>query len=416
MPATASPAVTLFYSYAHEDEPLRDELAGHLKILERRGLIRAWHDRQILAGEDWHQAIDHHLDSADLVLLLVSKDFVGSDYIFGVELERAQARCDRGDCEVVPILVRAVDIEPGDFWFMARQGLPPDLKPVTSWANRDEAWTQVAKGLRRTVEAIRARKPPPPPEPPPSPPSYSLPPAGAGAAPATRSGGGDMADGEVFLGGDVFGDGSVAGAPLAPPADPVLDGLVDRFVQQVDVAQQQRGGPPLYDHHRYLAAQEARALIDLSDPVRVLWVDDRPDNNLHERGLLAQLQIEVMCVLDTASALAQLTADAAAGEAFDLVISDWARPADGPDAALGLLAALQARGLGLPVLLYHGTFEPALRDQRARRAAAAGAYGETVLPGELIALVQRALSQRGVAVKAQASPPSATGGLVAGAG
>lgn len=363
MPATASPAVTLFYSYAHEDEPLRDELAGHLKILERRGLIRAWHDRQILAGEDWHQAIDEHLDSADLVLLLVSKDFVGSDYIFGVELERAQARCDSGDCEVVPILVRAVDIEPGDFWFMARQGLPPDLKPVTSWANRDEAWTQVAKGLRRTVEAIQARKPAP-----------------------RRFDPGELMD---F---DYFDDEAVVAAQ--PPSDPVLDGLVDRFVQQVDVAQQQRGGPPLYDHFRYLAAQEARALIDLSGPVRLLWVDDRPDNNLHERGLLAQLQIEVVCVLDTAQALAQLAADAAAGEAFDLVISDWARPADGPDAALGLLAALQARGQRLPVLLYHGTFEPGLRADRARRAAAAGARGEAVLPGELIALVQRLLSQR----------------------
>jgi hypothetical protein len=74
-PATA---VAVFYSYAHEDEALRDELAGHLKILERRGLIRAWHDRKIVAGADWAAAIDENLDRADLVLLLVSKDFIES--------------------------------------------------------------------------------------------------------------------------------------------------------------------------------------------------------------------------------------------------------------------------------------------------------------------------------------------------
>jgi len=141
--ASAAP-VTLFYSYAHEDESLRDELQGHLKILERRGLLAPWHDRRINAGEDWAQRIDENLRSAELVLLLVSKDFIESDYIMGTELGAAMARHAQHQTVVVPIVVRAVDLDPDDadaLPFLKLQGLPTDLKPVTSWSNRDEAWT-----------------------------------------------------------------------------------------------------------------------------------------------------------------------------------------------------------------------------------------------------------------------------------
>jgi hypothetical protein len=79
--STAADPVTLFYSYAHEDEPLRDELQDHLAILERRGVIRSWHDRAIVPGHDWSQEIDQHLREADLVLLLISKDFIASDSV-----------------------------------------------------------------------------------------------------------------------------------------------------------------------------------------------------------------------------------------------------------------------------------------------------------------------------------------------
>src|SRR5580693_2776933 len=101
MTASALPTVdvpvTVFYSYAHEDNALRDELEGHLKILERRGLLRSWHDRQILSGQDWSEQIDGHLLKAELVLLLVSSDFIRSDYIMGTELKAAMARHSRGE-------------------------------------------------------------------------------------------------------------------------------------------------------------------------------------------------------------------------------------------------------------------------------------------------------------------------------
>jgi len=162
--------VDLFYSYAHKDELLRDELAGHLKIMKRRGVIRSWHDRCIEPGQPWDNEIDTQLATADLVLLLVSADFIKSDYIWGHELDVAMKRHERGEASVVPVMLRSVDIT--DAPFAALQDLPTDLKPVTSWSNRDEAWTDVAKGIRRTVEQIQVKwSRPPTPTPPPLPPT-----------------------------------------------------------------------------------------------------------------------------------------------------------------------------------------------------------------------------------------------------
>ena len=398
--------VSLFYSYAHEDEVLRGELAGHLKILERRGLISAWHDRQIVPGQAWGQAIDEHLTSADLVLLLVSKDFIGSDYIWGVELAQAMQRQQAQQCEVVPILVRAVDIDPADaedLPFLKLQALPPDLLPVTSWTNRDEAWTQVAKGLRATVERIRARRPAPLPLPLPQPapapaPAPALAPVAAAPAPApTRRG--PAKNGGIHFGAPGPGPApapapaAALATPLLRPPDAQLDRLVNRFVDRVDQAQLQRGGQPLYDHFRYELRRDAQALIDRVDAVRVLWVDDRPDNNLRERALLASLQIEVVTVTTTAAALARIDADAQAGEPFDLVLSDWSRPPEGGQAALQLMQAMQQAAYRMPVIVYHGEVEPAARQRRADQLAAAGALGQAVMPAELLALVQRAVNR-----------------------
>ena len=391
--------VSLFYSYAHEDEALRDELAGHLKILERRGLISAWHDRQIVPGQAWGQAIDKNLTTADLVLLLVSTDFIGSDYIWGVELAQAMQRQQAQQCEVVPIIVRAVDIDPADaddLPFLKLQALPPDLKPVTSWANRDEAWTQVAKGLRATVTLIRSRRPAPTAAAPPAAPAIS---DGAMKRARTHDA---VPDTPMFNRSPAKNGGIHFGAPAASPTavparapDAQLDQLVNRFADTVDQAQQQRGGPPLYDHFRYELQRDAQALIDRVDAVRVLWVDDRPDNNLNERAMLAKLQIEVVTVLSTDEALARLQADVQAGEPFDLVLSDWSRPPEGAGAALQLLQAMQQAGQRLPLIVYHGQMDAAARQRRAATLQAAGALGEAVLPAELLALVQRAVAHPG---------------------
>ena len=103
-PMTAEPSskepVEIFYSYSHKDEALRDELEKHLGILKRRGIITDWHDRRIGAGKEWEGAIDRHLESAKVILLLISSDFIASDYCYDIEMKRAMQRHEAGEARV----------------------------------------------------------------------------------------------------------------------------------------------------------------------------------------------------------------------------------------------------------------------------------------------------------------------------
>ncbi len=142
----------LFYSYSHKDESLRDQLETHLKLLQRQDVISTWHDRKILAGEEWKDAIDGNLESADIILLLVSADFIASDYCYEKEMKRAMERHEKG-AKVIPIILRACDWKSAPFGKV--QGLPKDAKPVMKWKDRDEAWNDVAQGIRRAIEGMR---------------------------------------------------------------------------------------------------------------------------------------------------------------------------------------------------------------------------------------------------------------------
>ena len=172
------------------------------------------------------------------------------------------------------------------------------------------------------------------------------------------------------------------------PADTVLDRVVQGAVGLVDDAQRSRGEPALGAAAQQRLRSQTQALIDAPDQKRVLWVDDQPAGNRLEAAALAHLQIEVVAVRSTEAALQALAADT---EGFDLVISDWERPADGPQAGLQLLQRLRAAGAAVPLVYYHATFGVAQRNQRADQARAAGALGEAVLPSDLMALVGRAL-------------------------
>lgn len=151
--ARSEEPVRLFYSFADEDEPFRKALETHLSTLKWQGLVSDWHHRQIVAGEDWKTAVDKHLEAADIVLLLVSVDFVASEYCWGVELERALARHASGAARVIPILVRSADVANAPFAHL--EVLPKNRMPVREWADLDRAWTEVAKEIRRIVEEIR---------------------------------------------------------------------------------------------------------------------------------------------------------------------------------------------------------------------------------------------------------------------
>ena len=153
MELTARAGVEVFFSYSRRDRDLREELDRHLALLKRSGEISVWHDRQIGAGTEWAGAINEHLERAQVVLLLVSADFLNSDYCYDIELRRAMERHREGTAVVVPVLLRAADWEASPF--ASLQALPPGGTPVTSWANRDEAFRAVVKEIRRLVRQVR---------------------------------------------------------------------------------------------------------------------------------------------------------------------------------------------------------------------------------------------------------------------
>lgn len=149
-------SVKLFISYSHRDESLRDELISHLSLLKRQKLIETWHDRAIVPGENFDGVIDENLESADFVLLLVSADFISSMYCWEKELERSLERHESGEAIVIPLIVRPVDLQGISFGNI--QSLPTDRRPVTSWPNKDEAWVDSVRGLRKAIETFQERR------------------------------------------------------------------------------------------------------------------------------------------------------------------------------------------------------------------------------------------------------------------
>lgn len=144
----------LFFSYCHVDEALRDRLEKHLSLMKNQGLIETWHDRGIFAGDDIDSSIDANLETSDIVLLLVTADFLASKYCFSIELKRALERQREGTARVI-----AVILEPCD-WQSAPFGkslvVPKDGKAVTTWANEASAWADVTKQIRAVVEQVPA--------------------------------------------------------------------------------------------------------------------------------------------------------------------------------------------------------------------------------------------------------------------
>src|SRR6266480_3613729 len=100
--------VTIFFCYAREDEALLNKFKTHLRPLQREGLIAVWHDRDISAGTEWEPEISKYLNTAQIILLLVSPDFMNSDYCYGIEMKQALERHERGEAKVIPIILRPV--------------------------------------------------------------------------------------------------------------------------------------------------------------------------------------------------------------------------------------------------------------------------------------------------------------------
>ena len=141
--------IKIFFCYAHEDNTLREQLARHLSPLRRLRHITGWFDRDIEAGTDWQHEIETHLDTASIILLLVSADFIASDYCYTVEMKLALEKHKAGTAHVIPIILRPVAWEETPIGELS--ALPRGKKPVTQWADQDEAWLNVVQGIREVV-------------------------------------------------------------------------------------------------------------------------------------------------------------------------------------------------------------------------------------------------------------------------
>jgi len=157
MPSTpeALPTIEVFYSYSHKDEDLREQLEAHLSTVRRLGLIKSWHDRKIPPGQEWASEIDTHLKTAHIILLLISADFLKSDYCYITEMQQALQRHETKGATVIPIILREVDWRGSPFGKL--QALPKNARPVTSWPNPDEAFADVARGVRKAIEELHRK-------------------------------------------------------------------------------------------------------------------------------------------------------------------------------------------------------------------------------------------------------------------
>ena len=149
--------VELFFSYAHKDEELREGLETHLKILQRQNVIKCWHDRQIIPGSDFAGQIDEHLESAGIILLLISADFLASDYCYEREMRRALERNRNEEACVIPIILRPCKWRATEFGRL--QALPKDGKPVVEWPIRDAAFHDITDGIHRRIMEQNERPP-----------------------------------------------------------------------------------------------------------------------------------------------------------------------------------------------------------------------------------------------------------------
>jgi hypothetical protein len=143
--------ISVFFSYAHADEALRDRLDRHLTMLKRQGIIDVWHDRRLVPGEAIDEAIATELERADLILLLVSPDFLASDYCYEREMRRALERHAAGEAQVLPVILRPCDWHEAPFGHLL--ATPTDGRPITKFPDLDDAFLDVTKAIRAALAA-----------------------------------------------------------------------------------------------------------------------------------------------------------------------------------------------------------------------------------------------------------------------
>lgn len=127
----------------------------HLKLLQLRGIVETWNDRRVAPGDEWKNLVDDNIERADIILLLLSADFLASYYSLDKEVGRALERDAAGEARVVPVILRPLDWHAAPFTMM--QALPREGRAVTQWENRDAAWQDVAEGIMKVAEELRMK-------------------------------------------------------------------------------------------------------------------------------------------------------------------------------------------------------------------------------------------------------------------
>jgi hypothetical protein len=152
--------VRVFFSYSHKDEAQRNQLESHLATLKRQGVISTWHDRRIGAGKELDKGISDELEIAEIILFLVSSDFLASDYCYDVEMTRALERSAGGSARVIPVILRPCDWHHAPFGRL--RASPKDGRPVTKWADPDDAYLDIARDIRTAAgEVANGQRPAP---------------------------------------------------------------------------------------------------------------------------------------------------------------------------------------------------------------------------------------------------------------
>ena len=143
----------IFLSYTHVDEQFCDMLQKHLAALKHQGLIETWHDRRIRAGDEFDNVIDRQLNEAQVILLLVSADFIASRYCYEIEMARALERHRAGEARVIPVILRPCDWKETPFGKL--MAAPKDGKPIKAWPDIDEAFLDVVQRIKEVLSDQR---------------------------------------------------------------------------------------------------------------------------------------------------------------------------------------------------------------------------------------------------------------------
>lgn len=143
---------TLVFSYSHADEALRNELETHLSPLKRMGTISAWHDRRIAPGQEFEHEIDRYFAEANIILLLVSSDFIASDYCWNIEIKNAMVRHERGEAIVIPVILRNCTWH--NLPFGKLLAATKDGKPITQFPSHDDGFVQVVDAVSKAAARI----------------------------------------------------------------------------------------------------------------------------------------------------------------------------------------------------------------------------------------------------------------------